>query len=87
MSNKLGINEAARLAEKLWDTFRSLNYFRGVCRKTYGQLGIPIQNVWLAMAARAHSEIRSMMSCRCKPKRKIPGARPKGRQPDKHGMR
>jgi hypothetical protein len=43
----------AVLAEKLWDTFRSLNYFRGPCRKTYDQLGAPVQNLWLAIATTA----------------------------------
>lgn len=45
------------LAEKLWDTFRSLNYYRGTCRKTYDQLGVPLQNLWLAVAATALREV------------------------------
>ena len=43
----------AVLAEKLWDTFRSLSYYRATSRKTYGQLGVPLQNLWLAVAATA----------------------------------
>jgi hypothetical protein len=47
----------ATLAEKLWDTFRMMNYYRGTCRKTYGQLGVPLQNLWLAVAVSARREI------------------------------
>jgi hypothetical protein len=51
------VHKKAALAEKLWDTFRSLNYYRGMCCKTYGQLGIPSQNLWLAVAETACREI------------------------------
>jgi len=45
------------LASKLWDTFRSRSYYRSECRKTYDQLGIPLQNLWLAVADTACQEI------------------------------
>jgi len=48
------------LAEKMWDTFRSLNYYRGTCRKTYDQLGVPLQNLWLAMAEAAYREVLAL---------------------------
>jgi hypothetical protein len=34
------------MARLLWDTFRSLNWYRGECRKTFDELGIPSQNMW-----------------------------------------
>lgn len=49
--------ERAVLAGKLWDAFRSRCYYRGTCRKTFGQLGVSTQNVWLAVAAAARREL------------------------------
>ena len=62
------VRKREALAEKLWDTFRSLSYYRGVCRKTYGQLGIPLQNLWLAMASTARREISLARKRRAKRK-------------------
>jgi hypothetical protein len=63
------IRAKAILAEKIWDTFRSLNYYRGMCRKTYNQLGVPSQNVWLSVAMTAH---RELTGCQVKKLKKTP---------------
>ena len=48
------------LARKLWDAFRSLHRYRGTGVKTYEQLDVSLQNVWLVMAATARREIRGV---------------------------
>jgi hypothetical protein len=68
-------NERAVLAEKMWDAFRSLNMYQGEeCRKTYGQLSVPHQNLWLALASAASREI-SMMDKRRARKKSEPARR------------
>jgi len=62
------VKASATLAEKLWDTFRSMCFYRGACRKTYAQLGTPSQNVWLAVAAIAEREIRQTRKSKRKDK-------------------
>ena len=61
----------AYLAEKLWDTFRSMNFYRGTCRKIYDQLGTPSQNIWLALAATAQRELRAAKKRRPRPTKRI----------------
>jgi hypothetical protein len=54
------VKASATLAEKLWDTFRSMCFYRGACRKTYAQLGTPSQNLWLAVAVAAEREVHAL---------------------------
>ncbi len=47
------------IAEKLWDEFRSMNGYRGTCRKTFGELSGPHQNLWVRIAKTAARECQS----------------------------
>lgn len=47
------MNNRYVVAERLWDTYRSLSGYKGIGRKTFDQLGEPAQNMWLHMARSA----------------------------------